>query len=64
MLRKGGAVVFLFDQNAGSRGALTLFMDRVCSTSELAGLLAEKCKARVGFIYPERTGFHACDHSW
>ncbi len=57
VLRRKGAVVVLFDQNAGDRGALTLFMDRVCSTSELAGFLAEKCKARVGIIYSERTGF-------
>jgi len=57
MLRQKGAVVLLFDQNAGSRGALTLFMDRICSTSELGGLLAEKCKARVSFIYSERSGF-------
>ncbi len=57
VLRGNGAVVFLFDQNAGGRGALSLFMGRICSTSELAGLLAEKCKARVAFIYPERRGF-------
>jgi heptosyltransferase II len=57
MLRKGGAVVVLFDQNAGPGGALTLFMDRVCSTTELAGLLVEKCKTRAAFIYPERRGF-------
>jgi ADP-heptose:LPS heptosyltransferase/lauroyl/myristoyl acyltransferase len=57
MLRQQGAVVMLFDQNAGSTGALTLFMGRVCSTTELAGLLVEKCKTRVAFIYPERRGF-------
>ena len=57
MLRHGGAVVVLFDQNAGARGALTLFCGRVCSTTELAGLLVAKCKARACFIYPERTGF-------
>jgi len=57
LLRQKGAVVLLFDQNAGSSGALTLFMGRVCSTTELAGLLVEKCKTRVAFIYPEHTGF-------
>jgi len=57
LLRAKGAVVLLFDQNAGSSGALTLFMGRVCSTTELAGLLVEKCKTRVSFIYPERIGF-------
>jgi len=57
LLRQKGAVVVLFDQNAGSRGALTLFCGRVCSTTELAGLLIEKCQARTCFIYPERQGF-------
>ncbi len=57
LLRQGGTVALLFDQNAGHRGALTLFMDRVCSTSELAGILAEKCHTRVGMVYAERTGF-------
>jgi ADP-heptose:LPS heptosyltransferase/lauroyl/myristoyl acyltransferase len=57
LLRQRGIVVVLFDQNAGDRGALTLFMDRICSTSELGGLLVEKCHARVGFLYTERTGF-------
>jgi ADP-heptose:LPS heptosyltransferase len=57
LLRKNGAVVVLFDQNAGSRGALTLFCGRVCSTTELAGLLVKKCQARPCFIYPERRGF-------
>jgi ADP-heptose:LPS heptosyltransferase/lauroyl/myristoyl acyltransferase len=57
ILRRQGLIVVLFDQNAGDRGALTLFMDRVCSTSELGGLLAEKCHARVAFIYTEHTGF-------
>jgi heptosyltransferase II len=57
LLRHNGAVVVLFDQNAGNRGALTLFCGRVCSTTELAGLLVEKCQARTCFIYPERRGF-------
>jgi len=57
MVRKNGAVVVLFDQNAGNQGALTLFMGRICSTTELTGLLTEKCKASVAFIYPERRGF-------
>ncbi len=57
MLRKGGAIVVLFDQNAGNQGALSLFMGRICSTTELPGILTEKCKARVAFIYPERRGF-------
>jgi len=57
VLRRNGLVVLLFDQNAGSSGALTLFLDRVCSTSELPGLLAEKCRARVAFLYDERTAF-------
>ena len=57
IVRHGGAVVVLFDQNAGDRGALSLFMGRVCSTTDLAGVIVEKCHARSCFIYPQRTGF-------
>jgi ADP-heptose:LPS heptosyltransferase/lauroyl/myristoyl acyltransferase len=57
ILRRGGFVGVLFDQNAGLQGALTLLFDRVCSTSELPGLLAAKFAARVYAIYPRRLAF-------
>jgi heptosyltransferase II len=57
ILRRRGFVGILFDQNAGLQGALTLLFDRVCSTTELPGLLAEKFSSRVYGIYPRRHGF-------
>ncbi|OYV45459.1 MAG: hypothetical protein B7X06_04500, partial [Verrucomicrobia bacterium 21-51-4] len=52
ILRDGGSVGVLFDQNAGDRGALTLFMNRLASSTELPGLLVEKFKSRTLVIYP------------
>jgi ADP-heptose:LPS heptosyltransferase/lauroyl/myristoyl acyltransferase len=57
ILRAAGCVGILFDQNAGMQGALTLLLDRVCSTTELPGLLASKFRAEVRTFYPRRTGF-------
>ena len=57
ILRRKGFVGVLFDQNAGLQGALTTLFDRVCSTTELPGLMAEKFKARVYGIFPRRLGF-------
>lgn len=57
ILRGNGRVALLFDQNPGRKGALTIFLGRICFTSELAGLLAEKVGARVVVFYPRRTGF-------
>ncbi|WP_334319230.1 lysophospholipid acyltransferase family protein [Termitidicoccus mucosus] len=57
IMRRGGIVSLLFDQNAGGNGALTLLLGRVCSTSELAGMLAEKFGAKVVVFYPRRLGF-------
>jgi lauroyl/myristoyl acyltransferase len=59
IMRRGGVVSLLFDQNAGGNGALTLLLGRVCSTSELAGTLAEKFGAKVVVFYPRRLGFWA-----
>jgi ADP-heptose:LPS heptosyltransferase len=39
------------------QGALTLLFDRVCSTTELPGLMAEKFDARVFGIFPRRRAF-------
>ena len=57
ILRRRGFVGVLFDQNAGLQGALTTLLGRVCSTSELPGLMAEKFNARVYGIFPRRLGF-------
>lgn len=57
ILREGGGIGLLFDQNAGDEGSLTLFFDRVCSTSDLPGLLATKFEADLQTIFPRRTGF-------
>ncbi len=57
IMRRGGIVSLLFDQNAGGNGALTLLLGRVCSTSELAGTLAEKFGAKVVVFHPRRLGF-------
>lgn len=57
ILRRNGIAIVLFDQNAGLQGALTLLFGRVCSTSELPGLMAEKFSAQVYSLYQRRTGF-------
>lgn len=57
ILRRRGFVGLLFDQNAGLQGALTTLFGRVCSTTELAGLMAEKFDARVFGIFPRRRAF-------
>src|SRR5262249_13642164 len=57
ILRRRGFVGVLFDQNAGTQGALTTLFGRVCSTTELPGLMAEKFGARVFGIFPRRLGF-------
>ncbi len=57
ILRSGGCMGLLFDQNAGMQGLLTTLLGRVCSTTELPGLLAAKMGAEVRTFYPRRTGF-------
>jgi heptosyltransferase-2 len=57
ILRRRGFVGLLFDQNAGLQGALATLFGRVCSTTELPGLMAEKFGARVYGIFPHRRAF-------
>jgi len=57
ILRRKAAVGVLFDQNAGAQGALTTLFGRVCSTSELPGMLAERSGARIMAFYPRRLAF-------
>ena len=57
ILRRRGFVGMLFDQNAGDQGALTTLFGRVCSTTELPGLMADKFAARVYAIFARRRAF-------
>lgn len=57
MLRHRGMAAILFDQNARRTGALTLLFNRVCSTTELPGLLAEKSGGQVHAFYARRLAF-------
>ncbi len=57
ILRDRGVVGVLFDQNAGDQGALALLLGRVCSTTELPGLLAAKFSAELRTFHARRTGF-------
>jgi heptosyltransferase II len=57
VLRGRGCVGVLFDQNAGLQGALTLVLGRVCSSTELPGVLAAKFSADLRTFYPRRTAF-------
>lgn len=56
-LRENGCVALLFDQNAGTVGARSLFFGRVCSSSELGGILVEHSKAECDILYAKRTAF-------
>ena len=57
ILKRKGCVAVLFDQNAGMAGCESLLFDMVCSTSELAGILAERTNAVCAVFFAERTGF-------
>jgi heptosyltransferase-2 len=57
ILRANGCVGVLFDQNAGNQGALTLVHGRVCSSTELPGVLTAKFGADLRTFYPRRTAF-------
>ncbi len=57
ILKRNAIVGVLFDQNAGVQGALSTLLGRVCSTSELPGLFAEKSRARIVAFYARRLGF-------
>lgn len=56
-LKKNGCVGILFDQNTNRNGALSLFFDRVCACSEIAGLLVERIDCDAGIFWARRTGF-------
>ena len=56
-LKNDGVIAVLFDQNAGASGVKSLFFERVCSTSELAGLFVERTGSDCAVFYAVRTGF-------
>ena len=62
ILRRGNVIALLFDQNAGLQGALTTLFGRVCSTTELPGLLTEKFGAEVRPFFTRRLGFWRVEH--
>ena len=57
ILRAGGIVAMLFDQNAGDSGYLMNFFGRMVSSTDLPALLHDKFHAPVYFLYPRRIGF-------
>ena len=56
-LKNNGCVGVLFDQDAGAAGAIAPFFGRLASTSEIAGLMAERLKCAAGVVWARRTGF-------
>lgn len=56
-VKRGDCIAILFDQDAGGLGALSMFFDKVCSCSEIAGLLIERTKCLSGVFWARRTGF-------
>lgn len=55
-LREGETVAVLYDQNASKKGSMITFMDRVCSATDLPGLLVKRFDADVFIAIPERIG--------
>lgn len=64
IMRRKGMIGLLFDQNAGMQGALSTLFGRVCSTSDLSGLLTHKFNARVYAMYSERLDFWRVRLHW
>lgn len=56
-LENDGIVAVLFDQNPGDRGRLTLFMDRLATTTEMASRFVDRYNASCGIFYAVRKGF-------
>ena len=56
-LKEGNWLVVLFDQNAGDRGVLDLFIDRLVSYTTLPNSLIRNTGAEPVFIYPKRNRF-------
>ena len=56
-LKDGNWLVVLFDQNAGDRGVLDLFFDRLVSYTTLPDSLVRSTGAKPVFIFPKRRKF-------
>jgi len=56
-LRENNWLVVLFDQNAGDRGVLDLFFDRLISYTTLPDSLTRATGAKPIFAFPERISF-------
>jgi len=56
-LGNGDNVGILFDQNAMTAGALILSFGRICSSTDLPGILASKLHIKTYIIHARRTGF-------
>ena len=50
-------MVILFDQNAGDRGTLDIFLDRLVSSTTLPDSLVRSTGAKPVFIFPRRRKF-------
>lgn len=57
ILKEGGVVAILFDQNAGNQGTLSLFFERLVSSTILPNLLYEKYEPTVYMVYTRPEGF-------
>lgn len=57
ILRDGGCFCILFDQRPRDSGVLTLFMDRVCASSNLPELMVHKFGARLAMVFARRLSF-------
>lgn len=60
-LARNETMAVLFDQNAQKAGSLVISFGRVCSATDLPGLLAAKMRKPVVLLYPRRTGFLRCE---
>ena len=56
-LKQGNWLGILFDQNAGTQGTLSTFLDRVASITTLPDLLMKASGARAIYVYPKRKSF-------
>lgn len=57
LTQEKGIVGVLFDQSPGALGHLLLFFNRVCTATNLPGLLIAKSKALPIFLHTNREGF-------
>ena len=56
-LREGNWLALLFDQNAGSGGELSLFLNRLCSITPLPDIVVKNINANIVLATPIRLSF-------